>query len=73
MNKYIQLSTEVDNLINLKKNITKEEFNEAKNEMENMRGKLMICTKCGQDSQNHEDECDCKKAMYKLSFSYDKI
>ncbi len=38
-----------------------------------MRGKLMICTKCGQDSQNHEEGCDCKKAMNKLSFSYDKI
>ena len=38
-----------------------------------MRGKLMICTKCGQDSQNHEEGCDCKKAMKKLSFSYDKI
>ena len=38
-----------------------------------MRGKLMICTKCGGDLQNHAEGCDCKKAMSKLSFSDDKI
>ena len=38
-----------------------------------MRGKLMICTKCGGNLQNHAEGCDCKKAISKLSFSDDEI
>ena len=31
-----------------------------------MRGKLMICTKCGGEGQDPLKECDCRKALSKL-------
>ena len=33
-----------------------------------MRGKLLICTKCGGESGNHHEDCDCKEALSKLMF-----
>ncbi len=38
-----------------------------------MRGKLLLCTKCGQDVHNDEELCDCKKAISKLSVADDEI
>ena len=38
-----------------------------------MRGKLLICTKCGGESGNHHEDCDCKEALSKLMFLDDEI
>ena len=73
MNKYIQLNTEVDNLKNLKKNLTKNKFLDEKKELENIINLELIEVQKNIDLSNSEEISKIKDNIARIKILISQI